>query len=165
MHCEEKSSNYILKESKRDENYVKLNLYNNSKEGLEILIDQSGIVDEIEVNNYKVQFKEGKLFTINDMDSKGNIKSFITLFNESGKQIARSSFHDGLENGPSITYSENGYDSLYYIEYRNGKKHGVYKEFFHGNKIKIKGYYKNDIKTALWVSYDSLGNIISKTNY
>ncbi|MEA4966514.1 MAG: hypothetical protein VB048_00145 [Bacteroidaceae bacterium] len=108
--------------------------------------------------------------------------SLWTLYDSKGNKIAEERYTKGLKNGESnywdrdkvlietITYKndiknglffKNTYSRGYfYCNFKDGKRDGVYEDFYYFNKIKIKGLYRDDKMEGSWKYFDSIGNCV-----
>lgn len=51
------------------------------------------------------------------------------------------------------------------VNFKDGIKHGKYKEYYPNGEIKIKGKFKNGKHTGTWKAYNDNGNLIYKKKY
>jgi antitoxin component YwqK of YwqJK toxin-antitoxin module len=72
---------------------------------------------------------------------------------------------DGIKNGISLTYFENG-DTAEISNYVNGKLHGINKVFYHNGKILSKNKFKHGqlINTNFWDVYGN-NTLINGSGY
>ena len=77
--------------------------------------------------------------------------------------LREKNYKNNLLNGPSIVYDKKG-KFLTYIEYKDDKEHGVYKEYCNG-KLSIDCNYKNGKKEGKYNFYWDNGNLSIDCNY
>ena len=60
----------------------------------------------------------------------------------------------------SVDYEEGGVH--YEAEFKNGLKHGLFKEYYPDGSLKVHGKFKNDLPEGTWKFYDEKGNLIEE---
>ena len=129
----------------------------------------------------KTEYKnKGSFATVKFFNKEGGLIS--EGFYAKGNKIGEERYTKGLKNGESnywdkdkvlvetVTYKneikhglffKNTYSRGYfYCTFKDGKRDGVYEDFYYFNKIKIKGLYRDDKMEGSWKYFDSIGNCV-----
>ncbi|MFA7082548.1 MAG: hypothetical protein WC135_08045 [Bacteroidales bacterium] len=129
--------------------------------------------------NSKLFNKEGVI--ISDGFYKNRKKdSLWTLYDANNKKIGEERYSNGLKKGQSNYWDRQGVlvetidynkdlkngmyykntfeDGYFYLTFKDDKRNGPYEDFYYHQKLKIKGFYKDDMKEGEWKFFDSIGN-------
>jgi len=119
-----------------------------------------------EIVKSKDQFNDinlvGSIFNI--ADSNVETESDLTI---DGSQGIFNIDEVYLEDLNAITYQkkyENGKTQIM-LFFKNGIRHGKYREYFLNGKIKITGKYKNDKQVGVWKAYNSDGSLFKRMSF
>jgi len=144
-----------------DEGKLKLSI--NYKNGVKNGIRTTYLENQILVDSFSNNIKTGN--------------SKILYLSGKIKQI--TPFKNGLEDGIQKAYAEDGrlvmmavYKNgfLRHREFMNkldaqGRKQGLWKEFYPNGRLKLAGNYRNDIKNGYFKYYDQEGNLLKIEKY
>ncbi|WDP91293.1 MAG: hypothetical protein HUN04_16950 [Desulfobacter sp.] len=129
------------------------------------------------VSSLKIQYDAGaKLFRMDGApftgtsvikDSAGNTVKEISIVNgkrngyeiwyKEGKPIQETCYKDDIKEGKSFVYSLNDFTLYQEIIYKNGKKHGLYKEFNPAGKVVTECQYKDGKRDGAYQTYHDSG--------
>jgi antitoxin component YwqK of YwqJK toxin-antitoxin module len=68
-------------------------------------------------------------------------------------------------NAKEFKYNYTTGELRYEVELKDGKKHGLYKEYYRNGELKLKGKFKDDYPKGTWKKYDTIGNLIVKKKW
>ncbi len=127
----------------------------------------------------KVFYEDGALLSEGAYKKKKKDGIWI-YYTESGSRISQESYKEGVKDGEWIVFDndiivektiwkndmregvwhkkfEYGY---LYGTYKNNLLSGIYEEFYHSKKMKVKGAYENGMKIGEWRFFDPEGRLI-----
>ncbi len=115
----------------------------------------------IELSTYNADgFKTS--FTVYSDAGKHQDKSIF--YYPSGKTKETNDYKDGVLQGFSIGYFENG-KKQYQITYSNDEKNGPAEYFYPNGQLKSKGWYSEDEPSGDWVTYNEKGKVTARYTY
>lgn len=126
----------------------------------------------------KVYYESG-VIQMEEMDSMGIKHGITKLYDENGKLNKVIPYKNGVENGLmreynkdgvliTVTNFRNGYfqreDKINRVD-RQGRKQGLYREYYETDQVKNEGYYKDDLKDGIFREFAMDGRVIKKEEY
>ena len=121
-------------------------------------------VSNKKVNNWISYYPNGLISKL-EFFSNGVRDGISLQFDRKGKVLVQEYYRNGLLHGPSITYNAFNENPVIEIHYENGKKTGLYRQFYDNNKIMEDCYYKDDLKTGIARWFNRTGKMVAEYNY
>ncbi|MEG0486866.1 MAG: hypothetical protein RR575_02910 [Acinetobacter sp.] len=116
------------------------------------------MMDESELRCFRRYFPSGALMCEYYENSDGQRIGWSRHWYENNQLMSEIYYKNGLSEGVSKTYSENG-KLIIYQELINGKLNGFYKSWFNDGTIKEDGYYVNDVAQLGYKWYKPNGEL------
>jgi antitoxin component YwqK of YwqJK toxin-antitoxin module len=113
--------------------------------------------------NYQKTDKENKILALGKIRNQ-NLDSILTEYYEGGAIKARSSFKEGLRDGPTFVYTRDG-KIWQKAEYREGKMEGEIATYYPDGKLKNQAWYKDGALNGVVREFYSNGNKQSEAEY
>ena len=92
------------------------------------------------------------------------------MFIKSCKQVVLLSIIMRMKKARQIDGIEKGFDAktkklVFERTWKNGKKHGLWREYYPNSKLKYEGFYKDNLPTGTWKFYTPQGELESTQEY
>ncbi len=94
------------------------------------------------------------------------IKDGISIqFDRKGKMTLVENYKNGLAHGQTIYYGQFSEIPLSETEFVNGKKTGLFRQYYDNGKIQEESYFKEDLKNGFSKWYNKNGRMIATYQY
>ena len=94
------------------------------------------------------------------------VKDGISLqFDRHGKITILENYKNGLAHGQTVYYSQYSETPLSETEYTNGKKNGLFRQYYDNAKLQEDTWFKDDLKNGKSKWFNKNGQMIAEYNY
>jgi len=97
--------------------------------------------------------------------SDGIRDGIVLQFDRKGKVTLAENYSKGKLNGPTYYYNQNTQTPQTETWYANGKKTGIFRQYYENGKIQEETWYLNDQKNGLSRWYNKLGRTVAEYTY
>lgn len=87
----------------------------------------------------------------------------FVFYDDSGEEISRGAYKNGLEDGPWTQRYEDGCRGV--GAYAEGLREGPWRTFHRNGNLQDKGEYEAGLRTGLWLSYRDDGSKLREAEY